>query len=76
MATSDDKAAKTPAATATEQPAAPTRYTVLSGGVAGVGGVPYDTHTVLTAEQIGDQARIDKLLARGSIAVTTDAADK
>jgi hypothetical protein len=70
----DDKQTSPPASA--PKVVAPVRYKVLSGGVAGVGGVSYDTHAVLTAEQIGDQARIDKLLARGSIAVTTDAADK
>ena len=69
MATQDDKAAKTPAADDTKQTAAPTRYRILSGGVSGAGGVTLHYDTTVTAEQIGDQARIDKLIARGSIRV-------
>lgn len=66
MATQDDKTPKTEKA--------PPHYRVLSGGVAGVGGVSHSTGALLAAEQIGDQERIDKLLAKGAIEVTTDAA--
>jgi len=74
MATQDDKAAKTPAADDTKQTTAPTRYRILSGGVSGAGGVAHNTGAIVTAEQIGDQERVDKLLAKGAIEVVTDAA--
>jgi len=67
MATRDEKAATAAADEAAPAPKPAVRYRVLSGGITGVGGVvlPYDT--TVTAEQIGDEERIAKLLHRGSI---------
>lgn len=59
-------------------PPAPTHYKVTSGGLTGAGGVAYYRDTVLTPEQIGDEARIAKLLSKGAIApveIDDDAAD-
>ena len=45
---------------------APARYKVLSSGLTGAGSAHY-AGEVVTAEQLGDDARIAKLLARNSI---------
>lgn len=78
MAAGDDKTVKAPDETKAAPalaPEPPARYRILSGGVAGVGGVTLHYDTTVTAAQIGDQARIDKLIARGSIRVA-DAAEQ
>lgn len=60
-------AAPEPAKAAPAKPGA--RYRVLSSGIAGAGGVGHYTGAELTAEQVGDAARIEKLLAKGAIEV-------
>jgi len=66
-----------PGATEKTAEKAPTRYMVLSRGIstpAVIGGAVYHGQ-VVTSEQLGDAARIAKLLARKAIEETTDAAD-
>lgn len=51
--------------------AAPPRYRVRSGGISTPTG-PVATGAIVTADQIGDAERVQKLLDRGSIEVVTD----
>lgn len=44
-----------------------TQYKVTSAGLTGAGGVAHYRDEILSAEQIDDQARIDKLLAKKAI---------
>lgn len=56
--------------TASEQPKAQpsgARYKVVSGGLTGAGGTAYYKGDELTAEQLGDAARIQKLLDKKAI---------
>lgn len=43
------------------------RYRVLSGGLTGAGGASYSRGDIVDAEQLGDAARVAKLLERRSI---------
>ena len=45
----------------------PACYRVIANGVTGAGGASHHRGAILTAEQIGDDARIQKLLAKGAI---------
>ena len=52
-----------------------TRYRVLSGGINAPIGRPVAAYTkgeIVTGEQLGDAARVAKLLARQAIEVVTD----
>lgn len=50
------------------------RYRVLSGGIATPNG-PVWTGAIVRAAELGDAARVQKLLARGSIEEAPDGAD-
>lgn len=52
-------------------PAPPARYRVVHGGISTATGAHYQGE-VLAADELGDDARIQKLLARGSIEVVDD----
>lgn len=43
------------------------RFRVLRGGLTGSGGASYSKGDEVSAEQVGDAARVQKLLERGSI---------
>lgn len=64
----DETPAETPA-TKSAAPTASAHYKVKSAGLTGAGGVAHYQDETLTAEQIGDQARVDKLLAKKAIEV-------
>lgn len=54
-------------------PVAPaTRYRVLSGGISAAAG-PAWNGAIVSAEQLGDADRVQKLLDKGSIEVVNDA---
>lgn len=55
---------------------APKRYEILSSGVTAADLVGHYRGEILTADQIGDETRIAKLLRRGAIKAVDDAADR
>jgi hypothetical protein len=65
------KSAPTPGiehkAPASSPPVVVKRYLVLADGIAGVDGIAYFKWSVVDAADIGDAARVKKLLAKGAI---------
>jgi hypothetical protein len=65
------KSAPTPGieheATASSSPVVVKHYVVLADGIAGVDGIAYFKWKVVAAADIGDAARVKKLLAKGAI---------
>ncbi len=53
-------------------PAVSTRYRVVSGGISTPGG-PVWTGEIMSAERLGDETRVAKLLERGAIVEVADA---